>query len=78
MDAASTPSIEAALGHGVRQLFDITPIVTILVLIIFGLCLFIRELLKDARNERQLNRDALNNSTALLAEMKGMLYALAK
>lgn len=84
MDATTTPSIEAAVGHGISDLMKISPVVTVLTLSIIVLCLFIRELLKDARNERQLNRDAYKDSTAVIAgltsmvsELKGTLNALA-
>lgn len=72
----SSPSLEAAVGGGLSELMRLGPIVTLETLIIVGLCYFIRELLRDAKNERQLNRDALNSSTAIIAELKGMIHAI--
>lgn len=76
MDAAPSTSIEAAVGGGLYDLMHINSLTTVLLLIIMGLCWFIRSLLQDARDERQLNRDALNGSTAIISELKGMIYAI--
>lgn len=72
----STPSIEKAIGGGLSDLLHINPLTSVLIFVVIGLCLFIRSLLQDARNERQLNRDALNGSTAIISELKGMIYAI--
>ena len=69
-------SIESAVGGGVSELMRLGPIVTLETLVLIVLCYFIRELLRDAKTERQLNREALNNSTAILAEIKGTLNAI--
>lgn len=72
----TAPSIEKAIGTGIDDLLHISPITSVLIFVVIGLCWFIRSLLQDARNERQLNRDALNGSTAIISELKGMIYAI--
>lgn len=72
----STPTLERAIGGGVSDLLQISPLTSVLIFVVMGLCWFIRSLLQDARNERQLNRDALNGSTAIISELKGMIYAI--
>jgi len=65
--------ITKAAANGVNSLWDIAPIVTILVLIILALLWFISALLKDAREERTLNRAALQGNTAILSELKELI-----
>lgn len=65
--------LEGAAAGGVSDLMKISPVVTILVLVIMALGWFIRSLLSDARDERKLNRDALTNSTAVIAELKELV-----
>lgn len=69
----TTSTIEGAASEGIASLFGISPVVTILVLMIIALLWFVRYLLVDAQGERQLNRDALNNSTAVISELKEMI-----
>jgi hypothetical protein len=72
-------SIEASAASGIADLMKISPLTTLLILIIMGLCWFIKSLLQDARDERKLNRDALINSTAVIAELKELIRnALSK
>lgn len=80
MDAAATnTNIEQAASNGLGSLMNITPLVTVLVLIVMGLCWFIKGLLQDARDERKLTRDALVNNTSVIAELKEMIrIAIAK
>lgn len=70
---AQTETIEQAAAGGFAELMHISPLTTVLILIIMGLCWFIRSLLQDARDERKLNRDALTNSTAVIAELKELI-----
>lgn len=65
--------ITKAAANGVNSLWNIAPIVTILVLIILALLWFISALLKDAREERTLNRAALQGNTAILSELKELI-----
>lgn len=62
-----------AAASGVTDLMQITPMITLLILIILALLWFIRSLLIDARTERQLNRDALIGNTAILSELKELI-----
>ena len=66
-------TIEGAVSEGIVSLFDISPITTLLILMIVSLLWFIRHLLIDAKEERHLNRDALNNSTAVISELKELI-----
>lgn len=68
-----TQDIGHATADGLASLMHISPLTTLLVLIVLGLCWFIRSLLQDARDERKLNRDALTNSTAVIAELKELI-----
>lgn len=65
--------IEEAIGSGLSSLFDISPLTTCLVLVIICLIWFIRFLLIDAREERKLSREALNNATSVISELKEMI-----
>lgn len=58
---------------GVDSLMGIAPLVTVLVLIIIVCVFFIWALLKDAREERALNREALKGNTIILTEFKEMI-----
>jgi hypothetical protein len=69
----TTTALTSSAANGLNDLMHIAPVVTLLVLIIMGLCWFIRSLLQDARDERKLNRDALTNSTAVIAELKELI-----
>lgn len=71
MDGAVTFEGVAASGFG--ELMKIAPIVTVLLLVIFCLCWFVKSLLQDARDERKLNRDALVSNTAVIAELKELI-----
>lgn len=68
-----TVAIGQAAAGGFSDLMKISPLTTVLVLIILGLCWFIKSLLQDARDERKLNRDALMNSTSVIAELKELI-----
>ena len=65
--------LSKAAGNGINSLWDIAPVVTVLVLIILALMWFISQLLKDAREERALNREALKGNTVILTELKEVI-----
>lgn len=65
--------IEDVIADGIRSLMNISPVTTYMVLSLIVLLVFIKILLNDARAERTLNRDALNNSTAVISELKEMI-----
>lgn len=72
-------NLEQAASTGFASLMTISPLVTVLVLFIMGLCWFIKGLLQDARDERKLTRDALVANTSVIAELKEMIrIAIAK
>lgn len=71
----ASQTLEGAVSDGVSSLFGLAPIITILVLIIIGLCWFIKSLLQDAKEERRLNREALLGNTSVIAEFKEMIRA---
>lgn len=66
-------NFEATAAGGLGGLMEIHPVVSILILVIMGLCWFIKGLLQDARDERKLNRDALIASTVTLTELKELV-----
>lgn len=65
--------MESAAQKGIESLFGISPVVTILVLVIMGLCWFIKGLLRDARDDRKSMTDALINSTAVMTTHNELL-----
>ncbi len=67
--------ITGAAAKGVNSLWDIAPVVSILVLAIMVLLYFIRGLLMDAKEERKANRDALIGNTAVLARLEELILA---
>lgn len=66
-------SVTDLTANSLKTIMDIAPVVSVLVLIIFVLIWFIYLLLKDAREERALNRDVVKGNTAILAELKEMI-----
>lgn len=68
-----TVDLATTVNAGLQSLFTIAPIVTLLVLIVICQLWFIRFLLNEAKEERKLNREALNNSTAVISELKEMI-----
>lgn len=70
--------MEQTLTYGLAELLKLGAVVTVLVLAIVILLWFIRELLRDAKQERQLNRDALVNNTAVLSELKELIRHVAQ
>lgn len=74
MSATGLPqSIESTLAGGAADLMRIHPVVSILVMVVIILVLFIAFLLKDAKDERKLNREALVGNTAILSELKELI-----
>ncbi len=72
--------VEETTAQGLKELLNIAPIVTALVLFILILLFFIRALLKEAkedkiqaRKESELTRNALINNTAVNAELKELV-----
>jgi hypothetical protein len=65
--------LENTAANGLAGLMAVSPLTTVLVLVIMGLCWFIKSLLQDARDERKLNRDALIASTVTLTELKELV-----
>lgn len=65
--------METVVAQGVSEIIKLGSVTTILSLVILCLIWFIRELLKDARAERALNRQALTNSTEVIAELKELI-----
>lgn len=62
-----------AAADGVTSVMGVSPIVTILMLIILAMAWFIRMLLLDAKEERRVTRDALIGNTAILSELKELI-----
>lgn len=65
--------MEGAAANGVNSLWNIAPVVTILVLAIIVLLWFIRNQLLDAKEERKVVRDALTGNTAVLARLEELI-----
>jgi len=63
---------KAAAG-GLTNLMGLAPVVTLLVLVCMGLCFLVWALMKDARKERTLVREALTGNTEILTELKEMV-----
>jgi len=61
------------VDDGVKELLSVSPLVTALVLGIICLMWFIKTLLKEAKEERTLNREALINNTAVISEFKELI-----
>lgn len=66
------PLIEAT-ANGVNSLWEVAPIVTILVLIDVVLLYFIRVLLLDAKEERTLYRQTLKENTEAFNSLKEII-----
>lgn len=75
MPQDNVTDITQAAAQGVNSLFTISPLTTVLVLVILGLCWVIREQMK--RNERQSDKitDALINNTSALTALKEVINA---
>jgi len=65
--------MEGAIADGVSGLIELSPVIAVLLLVIIGLCWLVRALLKDAKHERKLNREALLNNTSVLSEFKEII-----
>jgi len=59
--------------NGINSLWDIAPVVTVLVLVILMLVYFIRTLLLDAREERNLYRGTLEENTKALTSLQEII-----
>lgn len=66
MEQVAVASAQQVVEHG-------GAIAAVLLLVIMGLMLLVWILLKDARDERKLNRDALVANTAVLARFEEVL-----
>lgn len=78
MDADGSTDLTGAAAKGVVSLFNINPLVTVLVLAILALLWLVKYLIK--RNEVQGDKvtDALINNTAAFSEFKEMVRAIIK
>lgn len=76
LSPASATDLTGAAAQGVTSLFQITPLVTVLVLIILALIWLVRYLIE--RNERQGEKvtDALVNNTAALTALKETVHVV--
>lgn len=70
---AKMDKIIDAAGNGVNSLWNLAPIVTVLVLAILALCYFARALLLDAKEERGLYRQTLNENTKALNSLQEII-----
>lgn len=71
--------MEEVITKGVSSLMNLGPLVTLLLLVILGQFWIIKCFIKDAKDERTLNRDALMNNTAVISEFKELIRgAIAK
>lgn len=64
-----------AAANGVNSLWNISPIVTILVLLNMFLFYFVRALLLDAKEERSLYRKSLIDNTEAFNGLKEIIRA---
>ena len=58
---------------GIESLLNVAPVVTVLVLVNLILIYFIRALLIDAREERNLYRQTLEETTKTLTRLEGVI-----
>lgn len=65
--------IAGSATKGLESLWDIAPIVTVLVLVILLLVYFIRALLIDAKEERNLYRGTLEANTKALTSLQEVI-----
>lgn len=65
--------IVGAASEGVNSLWGIAPVVTVLVLMMFVLIYFIRALLIDAKEERNLYRGILEANTKALTSLQEVI-----
>lgn len=65
--------IADAATNGVNSLWDIAPVVTVLVLVILMLVYFVRALLIDAKEERNLYRSTLEANTKALTSLQEVI-----
>jgi hypothetical protein len=70
--------ITDAATNGVNSLWDIAPVVTVLVLVILMLVYFLRAMLIDAKEERNLYRSTLEANTKALTSLQEVIrYAIS-
>jgi len=76
MEGDDVTEISGAAAKGIASLFNIDPLVTVLVLAILALLWLVRYLIQ--RNEKQGDKitDALIENTAVIAEFKEMIRAV--
>lgn len=67
--------LAGAATNGLNSLWNIGPIVTILLLLILALIYFIRALLIDAKEERGLYRQTLIDNTKALNSLQEVIRA---
>lgn len=67
-----------AASRGVDSLWELAPIVTILILIIMVLLYFLRALLLDAKEERSLYRQTLKENTDAFNSLKEIIRVAIK
>lgn len=67
--------ITGAAANGVNSLWNISPVVTILVLMVLVLLYGIRALLLDAKNERTLYRQTLVDNTKAFNGLQEVIRA---
>jgi len=60
-------------SKGVNSLLEIAPVVTVLVLAIIALIYFVRALLIDAKEERNLYRSTLEANTKALTSLQEVI-----
>lgn len=65
-----------AAASGVKSLFGIAPIVTILVLAVLLLLWFIKSLMKDLKENQNKTTDALISNTAIISSFQEVIRAL--
>ena len=65
--------IVGSATHGLDSLWNLAPIVTVLVLAILALCYFVRALLLDAKEERNLYRQTLMENTKALNSLQEII-----
>lgn len=76
MGPDETTDLSNAAAKGVASLFNIDPLVTVLVLAIMALLWLVRYLIQRNQEQGDKITDALINNTAVVAEFKEMVRAL--
>lgn len=65
--------ITESAANGLNSLWNLAPIITILLLFILLLLYFVRALLLDAKEERSLYRGTLNENTKALNSLQEVI-----